>query len=73
VVSFSLGQYENYVSRELARVLASAQRTVRTSFKNTLAIPGGRVFFLASDGPLFIDIASRLQERHIRTRLVNRH
>ena len=73
VVSFSLGQYENYVSRDLARLLASAQRTVRTSFKNTLAIPGGRVFFLASDGPLFADIASRLEGRQIRTRLVNRH
>jgi spermidine synthase len=73
VVSFSLGQYENYVSRDLARLLASAQRTVRTSFKNTLAIPGGRVFFLASDGPLFSDIASRLEQRKIQTRLVNRH
>jgi spermidine synthase len=73
VVSFSLGQYENYVSRDLARLLASAQRSVRTSFKNMLAIPGGRVFFLASDGPLFLDIASRLEERRIRTRLVNSH
>ena len=73
VVSFSLGHYENYVSPELARLLASAQRTLKTAFKNTLAIPGGRVFFLASDGPLFADIASRLQERQIRTRLVNRH
>jgi spermidine synthase len=73
VVSFSLGQYENYVSRDLARLLASAQRTVRTSFKNTLVIPGGRVFFLASDGPLFADIASRLEARRVPTRLVNRH
>jgi len=73
VVSFSLGRYENYVSRDLARLLASAQRTVRTSFKNTLAIPGSRVFFLASDGPLFADIASRLEARQVRTRLVNRH
>jgi spermidine synthase len=73
VVSFSLGRYENYVSRDLARLLASAQRTVRTSFKNTLVIPGGRVFFLASDGPLFPDIAARLEQHQIRTRLVNRH
>ena len=73
VVSFSLGRYENYVSRDLARLLASAERTVRTSFKNTLAIPGSRVFFLASDGPLFADIASRLEARQVRTRLVNRH
>jgi len=73
VVSFSLGQYENYVSRDLARLLASAQKTVSACFKNTLVLPGGRVFFLASDGPLFPDVASRLERRGIRTRLVNRH
>ncbi|MGA2863334.1 MAG: hypothetical protein ABSF95_02490 [Verrucomicrobiota bacterium] len=73
VLSFSLGQYENYVSPELARLLASAYRTVRCSFPNTLMIPGGRVFFLASEGPLFADIARRLEERQIKTKLVNRH
>ena len=36
-------------------------------------IPGGRVFFLASDGPLFLDIAARLEQRGLATRLVNRH
>ena len=65
VVSFSLGHYENYVSPELARMLASACRSLKQSFPNVLVIPGGRVFFLASDGPLFDDIASRIeQQRH---------
>jgi spermidine synthase len=73
VLSFSLGHYENYVSPELARLLASAYRTVKCSFPNILVIPGGRVFFLASEGPLFADIAGRLEQRQIKTKLVNRH
>jgi spermidine synthase len=73
VLSFSLGHYENYVSQELARLLASACRSLSPSFTNVLVLPGGRVFFLASDGPLFGDIAARLEQRQIKTRLVNRH
>jgi spermidine synthase len=73
VLSFSLGHYENYVSLELARLLASARCSLRPSFTNVLVIPGGRVFFLASDGPLYDDIAARLEQRQIQTKLVNRH
>ncbi len=73
VLSFSLGHYENYVSKELARMLASAYRSLKLSFQNVLMIPGGRVFFLASDGPLYEDIAARIGQRQIPTKLVNRH
>jgi len=73
VVSFSPGHYENYVSPELARMLASACRSLKQSFRNVLVIPGGRVFFLASDGPLFDDIASRIERQGIKTKLMNRH
>ncbi|MCX7825252.1 MAG: fused MFS/spermidine synthase, partial [Verrucomicrobiae bacterium] len=60
VLSFGLGRYENYVSPELGRMLSSAHATVKRSFRNTLLIPGGRVFFLASDGDLHEDIAARI-------------
>ena len=73
VLGFSLGHYENYVSPELAQMLASARGSLQPSFQNVLMIPGGRVFFLASDGPLFDDIASRIERRGIKTKLVNRH
>jgi spermidine synthase len=73
VVSFSLGHYENYVSPELARMLASAGRSLKPSFPNVLVIPGGQVFFLASDGPLFDDIAARIEQQGIKTKLMNRH
>jgi spermidine synthase len=73
VLSFSLGHYENYVSPELARMLGSASRALKKSFQNMLMIPGGRIFFLSSDGPLFDDIGARIEQRQIKTKLVNRH
>ena len=73
VVSFALGRYENYVSPELARMLASATLSLKASFQNTLAVPGGQVFVLASDDPLFNDIAARIEQQGIQTKLMNRH
>jgi spermidine synthase len=70
VLSFALGRYENFVSPELARLLASAHATLRQTFSNVLMIPGGRVFFVASDGELSGDIAARIV---VPTQLVNRH
>ena len=73
VLSFALGRYENYVSPELAQLLASAHRSLQPSFANILVLPGGRVFFLASDGPLHGDIAARVEAQGVPTKLVNRH
>jgi spermidine synthase len=73
VLAFGLGHYENFVGPELARLLASADRTLGGAFRNVVMIPGGRVFFLASDGPLAPDIAGRLESAGVRPRLVNRH
>ncbi len=73
VLGFGLGRYENYVSPELARLLASAQRTARSVFAQVRMIPGGRVYFLAADGPLDLDIAARLEQRGLATQFVNRH
>ena len=73
VVSFALGHYENYVSPELARMLASATQSLRPSFQHILVIPGGRVFVDASDGSLFTNIASRIEQQGIATKLMNRH
>ena len=73
VLSFALGRYENYVSPELAQLLASAYRSLQQSFASILVLPGGRVFFLASDGPLHGDIAAQVEAQGIPTKLVNRH
>jgi spermidine synthase len=70
VLSFSLGVYENHVSKELARLLGAAHRTLRAVFANVLMLPGGRVFFLASDGELTPDVAPRIEAAGVKTRLV---
>jgi spermidine synthase len=73
VLAFGLGHYENFVGPELARLLSSARRTLEGSFRHVILIPGGRVFFLASDGALEPDIAGRIESIGIQPRLVNRH
>jgi spermidine synthase len=72
VVSLSLGHYENYLSKELARLVGGAHKTIKQVFRNVLIIPGGRVFFLASDGPLYDDIAGRIEQTTVPTKWVNR-
>ncbi|MGA2748731.1 MAG: fused MFS/spermidine synthase [Verrucomicrobiota bacterium] len=73
VLALAVGRYENFVSPELGRVLATAHKTLQGVFANVVMLPGGRVFFLASDGPLGMDIAGQLERAGIRTRFVNRH
>jgi spermidine synthase len=72
VLSISLGHYENYLSAELARLIAVAHKTLSERFEHVLMIPGGRIYFLASNGPLTADIADRLESRGIATHLVER-
>ncbi len=72
VLSLSLGHYENYLSKELARLVGVAHKTLKEVFRNMLIIPGGRVFFLASDGPLYDDIAERIEQTTVPTKWVNR-
>ena len=73
VLSFALGRYENYVSPELARLLASAHGSLKQLFAHVLMLPGGRVFFIASNGPLHEEVAARIEQCGVATKLVNRH
>jgi spermidine synthase len=73
VISFSLGEYGEYIGPELGRLVAVAQRTAAAVFAHTLLIPGYRIYLLASDGPLSTDVAARLEARGVPTRFVNRH
>jgi spermidine synthase len=72
VLAFSLGEYANYVSPEFARVLSSARATVASQFQNVKLVPGARVLFLASAGPLFEDIASRMETNAVRVAMLKR-
>lgn len=72
VLAIALGHYENRISPELGRMLASAGGTLRNGFANMLAIPGARVFLLASDSELHDDIARRVEQAGVQTKLMNR-
>lgn len=71
VLSLGLGRYENYLSPPLTRLLTTAKATLAQSFRHVLLVPGGRVFFLASDGEVHADIAERIAQAGVRTRLMN--
>jgi spermidine synthase len=73
VLCLAVGRYENYVSDELARLIAVTHRTLEAQFRHVLMLPAGKIYYLASDGPLTADVAGRLQELGLRTRVVNRH
>jgi spermidine synthase len=73
VLSLAIGQFDGHVSPELARMLASVYETLKKTFAHVRLIPGGRVFFLASNGPLVEDIAVRIEGAGVETKLVNRH
>ena len=72
VLGFSLGQYDNYVSDRLGDLIATAHHTLRGVFGRVIILPGGQVFFLASDGPLDADIAGRIEAAGVTTRHVRR-
>lgn len=73
VLCISLGRYENYLSDELADMIAVTHATLRGQFRNVLMLPAGEIYFLASDGPLTMQIAERIEQQGIRTQLVRRH
>jgi len=67
VLSFSLGEYANYLRPELEKLVAVARRTLQAQFRNVLVLPTDRLCFLASDGPLTTDVASRLRQHAVST------
>lgn len=72
VLSLPLGRYDDYVSDELADLIAIAVRTLKTAFANVLILPGGRVFYLASDGDLTAEVVPRIEQAGVAAQYVNR-
>ncbi|MCS7304858.1 MAG: fused MFS/spermidine synthase [Thermoguttaceae bacterium] len=67
VFALACASYENYLSPELADLVAIVHRTLRESFQNILMIPASRIIFLASDGPLTVQIAERIAQHGLKT------
>ena len=73
VVSLALARYyDGYLDPDTSRMLATTYRTLKDVFGNVLVLPGGKMFFLASDGGLTSDVAGQIQAAGVATRWVNR-
>ena len=71
VMGFSVAGYANYISDPKLRFISTLHRTVSPHFKNVLMLPGDRIFFICSDGPLDRDIPGRIAAKGIRTDYVS--
>jgi len=67
VFSLACASYENYLSPELADLVAIVHRTLQEAFQNVLMIPAGRIIFLASDGALTTRIAEQIAQHGVNT------
>ena len=71
ILALRHGASENYISPDNAAVLGLIRATVLSSFKYVDIVPGGTVFFIASDSPVEIGaIPDRLLERRLGGRLL---
>ncbi len=73
VVSTGLMSVANYMSPEQRRTHSVLFNTMNRIFKHVLIIPGGKDYFLASDDPLHIDIAARIEQRGLMNLYVNKY
>lgn len=71
ILGFSITGYANYISESRLRFVSSLHRTVKEHFQNVLILPGDRIFFICSDGPVDRDIPGRLAVKGIRTDYVD--
>jgi spermidine synthase len=71
VIAFSLPAGADYVSREAGQMNTLLRNTLKQCFPNVLIVPGGRNYFLASGGPLSLDIPGLVNSRGIETVFVN--
>ena len=71
VLAFSMQGYENYLAEPQRQKLSSLFNTVKEYFKNVILLPGQKVFFLCSNGPLSTDIPAILERRGIATSFIS--
>ena len=71
VICISMGQYRNYLSKELSQLIGTAHRTLSEVFGQVLIVPAGRTFLLASDGELSMNIAQRIESAGVSNKYVN--
>ena len=73
VLGFGLPGVENYMNVSSAALNSSINNTLKSVFKNVILVPGNKLFFIASDGPLTMNIASSLTRNKIENLYVNEY
>lgn len=71
VFSFAVSGGENFIGRDQGRFLSSLRNALGEVFEHVLALPGERVVFLASMGPLTADVAPLLEKKGVSAVYVN--
>jgi len=73
ILSVSLPATANYAGTESVMLQSVLYSTLKKVFKNVLIIPGGRNYFLSSDGHLSYKITELTEKRNINTEYVNKY
>ena len=73
LIGISLLPAAEYQGPEAKLLSSSLQATLKHIFATVLIVPGGRNYFLASDGPLDIHIGQLIEQRGVSTAYVNRY
>ncbi|MBL7102792.1 MAG: fused MFS/spermidine synthase [Bacteroidales bacterium] len=71
VISISLMSTSHYMSEEAAQIHSVLFTTLKKVFKNVIIIPGGRNYFIASDGKLSYKITQLIELKNIENEYVN--
>ena len=73
VISLALHSSADYFNPEALALYSTVVRTLHDRFAHVLIVPGSKVFFLASDHPLSINISELIDRRGVPTEFVNRY
>ena len=73
VLSINLPPTANYTGAESVEIHSVIYSTLEKVFKNILIIPGGRNYFLASNGQLSYSISNLIESKQINTEYINKY
>ncbi len=70
VFSFSMAGYDNYLGAPQRRKLAMLYHTAARHFETVQLLPGQRIFFICRQGPVDLDMPTRLANHGIASRYI---
>jgi spermidine synthase len=71
VLSMSLSTISNYMGEQSKKINSSIYSTLKLFFQNVTIIPGGKNYFIASNGHISTAIAGLIENRKIQNEYVN--